>query len=179
MFKYNGDDARIKTACIDANNPVLFTKVIERIKNIDTFYMSDASPEKIANIFTKFAESNEYMEILTYKPAWRWSKAIGYFDASKPNKIFLNAYKLNRGRASYVGNFYHELTHYLSFRSGIYFNHGSNSPRGKENTAPYFIGNLAMRLYEERDWLDNFEDEIEIETYKARPWWHRVLFFWR
>ena len=180
MFKYNGTDARIKTACMDANDIHLFNKLVEKIRQVESFDMSDATPKQIANIFVKFAESNEYMEIVTYKPVWRRSRAIGYFDPNKPNKIFLNAYRLNRSPASYVGNYYHELSHYLSFRSGIYFNHGNNkNPHTKQFTAPYFIGNLAMKLYEERDWIDNVEDEIKINTYKTRPLWHRVLFFWR
>ncbi len=86
------------------------------------------------------AETNP-IDILPYKPKWPWSKAIGYSDGKN---IYVNMRKIDALTvADYVGNLVHEFCHVAGF------SHGDNYKKGKENSVPYWCGELAKRMYEE------------------------------
>ena len=83
-----------------------------------------------------------------YKPWWIFSRAIGYFDPAEPFTIHVNFYKLRKMSVhNVVANIVHEFVHVADHQDDKhYFGHGSNYRKGKENTAPYWIGNLAYEL---------------------------------
>ena len=90
-------------------------------------------------------------EITLYKPWWRWSKAYARTYTGDFNKIELNARRLNRSLPSIVGTIAHEWGHcfesYVKTQvSGVFFNHGDNNPRGKDNTFQYQLGR-RVKLY--------------------------------
>jgi hypothetical protein len=174
MFKYDGRNEKIKQAVTYANNPSLKRFVLDGIMNKASFDMSTANPAYIADEFAKFLDSVT-ITVETYRPAYRWSKAIGYFTPSKPTTIHFNEYKDFLHVSSIVGNFYHEATHMMdNFDLKHSYGHGSNSPTGKQNTAPYFIGNLAvsfMRMTESYN-----ETESAQITYYV-PWYKRLFNF--
>ena len=174
MFKYEGDNLKIIKAVKIANDPDLAMDLIQEICDVEQFDMTTATSDHVANSIRDFLVENDIF-INVYYPKWRWSKAIGYFSVNNPTTINVNGYKLNRSTASFVSNFYHELTHMVSASDNIYsYDHGSNNPTGKENTAPYAIGDIAYWLIDE----EHKEEKQEIKTYT--PWYIQLLnFIWR
>lgn len=78
-----------------------------------------------------------------YKPWYIWSKATAYTDPGVPI-IHLNARNLNRSVASIVNTLIHESVHVID--KNLCFAHGSNVAKGKDDTAPYKIGEIAEKL---------------------------------
>ncbi len=169
MFIYKGKNKKIIEAVEQANSFELLGFVAEDIRIYTQFDMSNTRNEHIADELEMFLHRND-IEIVTYKPKWRWSKAYGYFSPNKPNTIHLNQYKLNRSIASFVGTFFHELTHMTDNADKYYsYGHGDNNPKGKEHTAPYFIGNSASEYFD----ISNNDDLGSIVYYV--PWYERVV----
>ena len=75
---------------------------------------------------------------MAWKPFNPWTSAIATTFKNKPGKIFINLRKIQqRSVEDYVNTITHEVTHILGY------SHGSNSPKGKENSVPYWLGNKA------------------------------------
>ena len=78
---------------------------------------------------------------------WKYRKTTAYVDPSTPNTININTRKLNRSVASVVNTLVHEFVHTVDYtdenHSGIDHGHAGNSNAGKEDTAPYWIGQQA------------------------------------
>ena len=113
------------------------------------------------------------MYIETYKSKNPWSSAYGYYNPTKPNFIYLNTRKLNRTNASICATLIHEMVHFLDNNSDFSFGHGSNNPKGKQNTAPYWIDNHVenrLRL--------KYQDKSESFAYKIVTPWYYVLYNW-
>lgn len=102
-------------------------------------------------------------DVQVYKPkAWRFSRALATTYTGNYNYIGLNYYKLNRSVASICGSIAHEWGHCLEYRvrsvySGIFFNHGDNSPVGKQNTFQYYLGK-QVKYYVERNYAQIIRD---------------------
>ena len=146
MFFTTEQNTLVEIAIKEANDSILLESLVEAIKYRPKFDMSTIDNEDLANAIEKFFKENTF-RIVIYKPLWRWSRALGYYTHEKPLTIHLNKYRLNRTIASLVGTFYHELVHMVDYFD-IYdsYGHGDNSPKGKENTAPYAIGNIAKAM---------------------------------
>ena len=170
MFKYDGNNEKIIEAVKAANDGDLAIHVVDAIKESLQFDMTIADNDYIADAIRSFLPNND-IYINVYYPKWRYSKAIGYFAPSNPTTININGYKLNRSIASFVGNFWHELVHMISNQDREFdFDHGSNNPSGKENTAPYAIGRIAS------EYIDYSADEMssgQIEYYI--PWYKKLI----
>ena len=170
MFRYKGNNLKIKEAVKIANDPSLATDLIREICKVEQFDMTMASSTYISVSMREFLLENDVF-INVYYPKWRWSKAIGYFSINNPTTINVNGYKLNRSIASFVGNFYHELTHMVSANDNKYsYDHGNNDPTGKENTAPYAIGEIAESLAGSLTSNKTMSKEI----YTHVPWYKRL-----
>lgn len=115
------------------------------IRNNPQFDMTNVSNEFIANRLATEHKNGEF-EVMTYRPWWRWSKAIAMFKRSTPNVIYLNKYRLKRPIESIVGSICHEFVHLVDNKDEVRYGHGSNNPTGKENTAPYKIGRIGKNL---------------------------------
>ena len=144
MFLYEGNDQRIIDAVNVANDRQLFRDLLTLIGEKESFDMSNASPIELRGEFKAFMHTTT-VNVKTYRAAF-WSKAIAMFKRSDLNSIYLTTRKLNRSTASIVGTMYHEAGHASDAVSDFTFNHGSNSPNGKENTFQYWIGSRAKEL---------------------------------
>lgn len=83
-------------------------------------------------IFYKICEHAEPLPVFTFRPKWRWTKAVGYFDGKA---MHVNTYKLeNMTEIEIVANLVHEKMHQIGM------SHGSNlKTKSKiEKSVPYF-----------------------------------------
>ena len=164
MFKTNETNILVNEAVKDANDVALRSYVIGRISGDNRYDMCNCDNFKLAIDFrNQFESRNVYVKI--YYPKWRYSKAIGYFNASIPDEINVNGYKLNSMKKwQLVSNFYHEFAHSIMEFSSCDCHHGSNSSVGKENTFQYSINRYVKDFY-------RVEDTI---VYR-KSWFRRIL----
>ncbi|RCS28100.1 hypothetical protein DUT90_01980 [Polaribacter sp. WD7] len=144
-INYKGKFSQIITAIEDANDILNSEEFYQLISNHGDFNCSDFSSEDISNIIKK---SKLEVEVKIYKPRWRYSKVLGYFIKSKPNKIFLNSRKIYRDTNSITNTIIHEYVHAVdndNNSNAIEFGHICQS---FTNTAPYVIGSYAEFLME-------------------------------
>lgn len=80
---------------------------------------------------------------LLQKPFYR--NTVAFFDAQHPNVLFYHTKFLSNSVAEMVHTCVHEFVHGADDRGEM--GHGDDSAEGKENSAPYWIGNLAQRYY--------------------------------
>jgi hypothetical protein len=72
-----------------------------------------------------------------------YSKMIAYHNDWK---IYFNSYKVGKSHrtdCAVINTLAHESTHAMGF------SHGGNSPRGKENSVPYWVGDKAEQFCKE------------------------------
>lgn len=116
----------------------------DRIRDHPRFDMSTALPSQIAD---QMERSEIVVSVILYKSKWPWSKALAFEDDRYPRTVFLNERRLNRSLGSICATIVHECVHALdSMVEDQRFGHGDNDPNGKENTAPYWIGDLAEEM---------------------------------
>ncbi|TMQ14872.1 MAG: hypothetical protein E6J91_14270 [Deltaproteobacteria bacterium] len=133
----------VTEATNQANLLLAKAEFYERIRTCPRFELTKASPRDIADLMERCTAR---LTVRLYKSRWPWSRAFGYEDARFPDMVFLNTRKLDRSMASIVGTIIHESVHAADAHSPLDFGHGSNSSADKENTAPYWIGNLAISM---------------------------------
>jgi hypothetical protein len=91
----------------------------------------------------------------TYRPWNRWSSAQAKTYTGNYSYIGLNSRRLNRSVPSVVGSVAHEWGHCFEYfmreqsNGRMGFNHGSNSPVGKDNTFQYQLGRRVKKYVEE------------------------------
>ncbi|HVK82087.1 MAG TPA: hypothetical protein VM915_15905 [Verrucomicrobiae bacterium] len=101
-------------------------------------------------------------------------------DPNHPWQIFYARFKRGRSVASIVNTLVHEFVHNVDMfgdgARGIDFGHGNQSSVGKEETAPYWIGDLAERIYRaetgqaaEKDMEEAFEEDFSIDPAGTIP----------
>lgn len=165
--------------CIDLANELLkkqsfYTKITNKKTPFD---MATASPAYIARKL-KSERNHTVCTVRLYSK--RFSKALAFFDARYPGSIFINEAKLGRSDGSVVATIIHEWVHLVDNNDPEEsFGHGSNSSKGKQNTAPYWIDNLAQSMIDgEKDFNNNESSKIVTR----RSWWSRFkdwVVFWR
>ena len=150
MIYTKSTDRRI----INATNKVitLFNDVafLDYMKSIE-IDMADVSSTKVAELTLGWMKI-ENIGVTTFRPCYRWSKAIAKFDRRRPDIVQLNSRKLNRNwdkdinEASIAGSIVHEIIHLVDNKfKDFSFGHAGNSSKGKENTAPYRWGREAKK----------------------------------
>lgn len=167
---YNGDNPNIK-AGIEVARQVLTdrTKKIKFFTGIceaKDFTFTYESPNDISEwLFTTELD----LAVRGYDGGAD-TPTMAYVTSEHPNTIFINVQKLDPRRPSRVANtIIHETIHNLDRkREDASFGHGNNSSAGKENSAPYWIGDWAQTVYENpnaksSDPLFENEDPIIIE----------------
>jgi len=120
---------------------------------LDTRYTEGTDKDGIAIFIHAYSEMFT-TKVSLYKPFWRWSSAYATTYTGDFTKIKLNQYKINRSVASLCGSIAHEWGHCLEyytrqFHPEIQFNHGDNSPVGKETTFQYQLGKAVKAYIEE------------------------------
>ena len=191
MFKYTGKSHLINDCIKIANNLVLDKKFRDRIKEcefdmatcdgiiIEKDIRNASEYAKVSLGFPIYEATENYektrhfvnyipvnpLTVKTYRSKNPWSSALGYFSPSKPDHIFLNNRKLNRTKGSIVATLIHEMVHYCDFLNEVEsYGHGDNSPNGKENTAPFYIDNIAESMVDNKE--PNFKN-VENENIKT------------
>ena len=115
-----------------------FETQLHSILGVPKFTHTDLSPEQVFNKIASNLDSID-VKVIAWKPFNPWPAPIATTFKNKPGEIYINVRKVKqRTVADYVGSISHELAH-----TPFGFGHGSNSPRGKELSVPYFIGNKA------------------------------------
>lgn len=145
---FNEDLAGVKSATEKSNELLKNVEFYKAIANHPNFDLSTASPKIIANLLER-SELEFKVEIFYPNGLQliKYRKTLAYTDENHPNTLFLNFRKLNREVESIVATIIHESIHALDDNEEEYtFGHGNNSSVGKDNTAPYWIGNLAYRI---------------------------------
>jgi len=182
MFINKSNYDVVDIAALKANQLLSNQNFISDILHKEIFDMSEVDSVFIVNSIIDFKNGiHGELKVYTYRPKWRWSKAYGYFSPATPDHIYLNAYKLTRfadnkrNTASLVASLIHESIHYLSYKTGKGFNHGDNSPNGKNNTAPYWIDNLAESYILGQEMSQDYGNGGNIIIYKP---WYKKLWQW-
>ena len=104
-------------------------------------------------------------------------KRLHIFKKSDPNSIYINTAKLDRSLGSVVATLLHEFIHMVDNYDTLHsYGHGDNSARGKQNTAPYWIDNLAQ--HHAGDDIDFNNNESSKIVYR-RSMWSMVKSFFR
>lgn len=145
---FNENLAGVKSAVDKSNSLLKDGAFFEAIANHPKFDLSTASPDIISRLIR---ESDLEFRVEIFYPNLfqfiRYRKTFAFTDHRFPNTLFLNHKKLNREVEDIAATIIHESVHALDDSNASYtFGHGNNSPVGKENTAPYWIGNLTYRM---------------------------------
>lgn len=145
---FNENLAGVKSATDKSNELLKMEEFYKAISDHPNFDLSNASPKIIAELLKK---SDLEFKVEIFYPniiqSIKHRKTFAYTDSRFPNTLFLNFKKLDREIEGIAATIIHESIHALDDAEENYtFGHGNNSPKGKHNTAPYWIGNLAYRM---------------------------------
>lgn len=163
MFKYNGDNVKIKQAVKIANDTGLIDYICAQIAIHDMYDYSNVTSKYISQSLKEFIFSSDIV-IRVYYPTWKYTKAIGYYSSAKPNVININGYK-NLDIEQMVSNFHHENCHaWNNLNPVANVHHNGNSSIGKENTLHYSVNRYVYEYL-------NYNQE---KVYKNSIW--RKLF---
>lgn len=167
MIKFKMTD--VQKSCLIFNYLLKKNIIIDLVKNkkdeFDSKY-TNVSKNTIGN-FLLTRSNNFSPEVKTYTPKWLWSSAYATTYSGNYNYIGLNSRKLNRNISSIVGSIAHEWGHCFEYyiqkehEKQTFFNHGDNSPIGKDNTFQYWLGREVKRYVQDN--LDELLRNIGIE----------------
>lgn len=145
---FNENLAGVKAAVDKANELLKKIEFYKAISDHSNFELSTASPKIVADLLE---QSILDLKVEIFYPnillAIKYRKTFAFTDERCPNTLFLNFKKLDREIEDIAATIIHEIIHVIDDNEEVYtFGHGNNSPNGKNNTAPYWIGNLAYRI---------------------------------
>ncbi len=147
MIIYKGNLPHVKDAVKIANEMMKGRYgLLAGIKNVKEYDMANCSSDTIYTSMKYVYEKHQV--VLNVKRYWNpFSKCVAWFNPKKPLDMNLNRWKVSRSKHSVVGSILHEYTHLVDNQyMHLSFGHGSNSRKGKQNTAPYKIGYIANNL---------------------------------
>lgn len=175
-FKVNGSKTRRLARLIyDANEMMKDPEFYHKIRIKGSFDMSTASSAHIANEMQR-QFPNLVCEVHVYSK--KWSRALAFFSPRYPNRININLAKLNRSDGSIGATMVHEWVHLVDAHDEQErYGHGDNSRAGKENTAPYWIDNLAEALFNGK--RPDFNNIESANIVVKRSVWSKVKRFFR
>lgn len=117
-----------KTKCVLLSNDFQ-----NELKSIQNFDMSEANG---AQVLGKMLSTESNISTYTSKNPFSSAIATTY---QNDNTLYLNTRKNPRSMPQMINTICHEHSHVAGF------SHGDNSPKGKEKTVPYFIGDLCEK----------------------------------
>lgn len=146
---YAGSESRIIDACAYVDTLASNSHFWDAIRTHPKFDFTDLTPTEIER---RLREANATITVKLWKPHFgRYSRTVAVTDSRYPRTVFYNQNKLNRGVANIVNTIVHEYVHNVDYfddgNMQIEYGHGSQSAVGKSNSAPYWIGDLAERIY--------------------------------
>jgi hypothetical protein len=126
--------------------------LIKSMKPLDERYTKSVTRDLIASFVRDF-QKEFTVDIELYRSRNPWSKAYAATHTGNYNLIKLNSRRLNRSIASICGSISHEWGHCLEYYIRerfpvVSFNHGDNSPVGKDTTFQYQLGRAVKRHVE-------------------------------
>lgn len=152
MISTTSGNSNIKTAVSIVNGLFKDGTIKNLILNHPPFDFTNQSNQAIAEIVQSFWATKDF-QISTYRPWWRWSKAIA--STGDQTGCAINIYKLSSYIPDLCDTIAHEFIHGANFYANpnmnpknAIFGHGDNSPVGKDNSTPYYIGDAVYKLIE-------------------------------
>lgn len=110
------------------------------IKDKEQYTFTNLTPEGVFNLIAS-SHMNFQVQVVPWKPRWRFTSAIATTFTSIPNVVHINVYKVkSRSKEDYVATLCHEALHVMGF------GHGSNSGQHKEpklSSVPIYVAKLA------------------------------------
>ncbi len=140
MFIDKTGREKVSIAVNKANILMLNNKFYNEVEKSDFTHTTDTS--KVIAHYLKLTFKTYEINVVTYKPWWRWSKAIAYVNKKNPFEIHLNAYRLpKRSIDDIVATLCHEISHSAGY------GHGSNKKsKSKMNSVPYKVATIAKKI---------------------------------
>jgi hypothetical protein len=118
-----------------------YNRIASKKEPFDPRFTSDgATPSIIAEILRK---SPVTITVHIGKPKNRFSRALGWTYPGDPQNVYLNVRRLDRAPDDIARTLVHEWVHATDDIHPLNFHHGNNNWKGKGNTAPYWIDELA------------------------------------
>ncbi|QEC79992.1 hypothetical protein [Mucilaginibacter ginsenosidivorax] len=144
---YNGSIQILIDGVAEANKLLADGAFYQAIAAKPGFYFTTATGAQVA---ASMQNCNLQLSVKTFKKYF--TRELGYEDPNDPTSIHINiaGNKLNRSLGSITGTFIHESVHAAdSDDQALDYPHDGNSSAGNEDTAPYWIGNLAVQLVDQ------------------------------
>lgn len=130
-------DDNVRKACEIVINHFKDDAFLKRVKEIDSFNYTNDPGIVVAHRIQCF---NGEITIRSYRPWFRWTKAIGY---EKNGVIYINEY-IKLPVLDRVENLYHEIIHSVGYsHKGNYVNEFNLQ------TAPYLVANMFKNYIQE------------------------------
>ena len=143
---YDGEPEFIGEAVKIANSVLSNEKFYKEIAKKKDFDESDITGKVLSNLI-KMSTVEAQIEI--YKSFWPWSASNAYTTPQQPDRIRLNERKFDdiTSAEQWAVTIVHEYVHLVDFETAEYdFGHGSNKRANKENTAPYWVEEVANKI---------------------------------
>ena len=150
MISTTSGNTEIRSAVAYVNELMRNGTIKNLIMSHKNFDYTNQTSISIAEAVQAFWATNDF-KVKVYRPWWRWSKAIAA--TNDETALNLNVYKLSSYVPDLADTIAHEFIHGANFHvnpnmysSMATFGHGDNSPFGKENSVPYYIGQKVYDL---------------------------------
>jgi hypothetical protein len=141
-FIHKGSNYILNNAVIKANKVINGNELYEELKGVE-FHKSTLKGDVVMSLFS----NNNYQIIVKeYRTCFPWSSVLGYFSPKRPWSININTRKLNRSIDEIVGTLVHEAVHVVDYWHDGQFGHAAKWNSKRHLTAPYMIGNVAVKI---------------------------------
>jgi|GEM_PF-1755944 hypothetical protein len=151
-ISYEGDNAKLRAAAAYVNVLAANESFWKEIREKDSFTHTELSPVQIAH---RIRSGSTTMNVRVWSPnllqQFTYRNTVAFTDPGAPQVLFYHDKFLGNDIAEMVNTLTHEYIHDIDGHSDgspmTDMGHGDNSPKGKENSAPYWIGDLAEKFY--------------------------------
>jgi hypothetical protein len=152
-ISYTGEAQNLRKAAAFANELAGTEEFWRQIREKPKF---DYTSLTSAQIEQRLRGAGTELKIKMWRPGnpaqrFTYRNTVAFVDHAHPHHLFYHEKFIGNSVDELVHTFVHEYVHDVDYHSDgsalIDMGHGSNNPKGKEESAPYWIGNLAQRLY--------------------------------
>ena len=166
-IEYSGMRPNLREAVYKTNQLLRTETFYEKITAVEQFHMADIQARDIAWLIKN---TKIHMQVDLYYAISPLKNVDIYDDASAPDIINMNLWRLDRPVASLCNSLLHGCVHAVNARyDQYYFGHGDSNPEGKEHTAPYLIGQIGEEMIAGREKAD-----IYLQHDDTRPTGHEL-----